>query len=241
LLFPDWAATRFVRGNERYLGSVLGNAISRLPIGLFRIINRFLERIPDSGEGRLNIERAKRFFSAADLSPAERYVAFLTVFNRNDRARLFSNDLLNDIHLESPEQYAASFFRPFVRNGDYINAMLCVDFNIWLPDNLLTLTDRMSMAHSLEVRVPLLDNRLIDFFSALPANLKLRNTQKKYLLKKAAARVLPPAVVNRRKQGFSIPLPVWFRSELRDYVYEVLAPRELSDLDYLIPKRSKRS
>jgi asparagine synthase (glutamine-hydrolysing) len=104
--------------------------------------------------------------------------------------------------------------------------MMQVDFGTYLPEDVLTKVDRMSMAHSIESRVPLLDHHLVEFALRLPPGLKLRDGQRKYLLKRVAARLLPPALLERKKQGFGVPLGVWFRGKLRTAFQDVLlSPR----------------
>src|SRR4030042_2889592 len=86
------------------------------------------------------------------------------------------------------------------------------------------------MAHSLEVRVPYLDHKLVEFFLSIPPSLKLRGITKKYLLKKAAERILPKEIIYRKKKGFSVPLTVWFRGSLKSYVDEILGDESLSNV-----------
>ena len=84
--------------------------------------------------------------------------------------------------------------------------MMRFDFETYLPEDILTKVDRMSMAHSIESRVPLLDNEVVDFSARLPADLKVRNGRRKHILKEAAAKWLPQEVLTRRKQGFAVPV-----------------------------------
>src|SRR4030043_1935330 len=115
-------------------------------------------------------------------------------------------------------------------NGtDNLNKLLNIDMQTYLVDDLLALTDRVSMAHSLEVRVPYLDHKLVEFFWSIPPSLKLRGITKKYLLKKAAERILPKEIIYRKKKGFSVPLAVWFRDSLKEYVKEILNEQNLKD------------
>jgi asparagine synthase (glutamine-hydrolysing) len=103
--------------------------------------------------------------------------------------------------------------------------MLRQDFVMYLPDDILTKVDRMSMAHGLEARVPLLDRRLIEFAFTLPFHLKLRRGVSKYLVKRALESVLPPEVLRQRKRGFAVPIHRWFREALRvPFVERVLGP-----------------
>ncbi|MBB5642772.1 asparagine synthase (glutamine-hydrolyzing) [Cryobacterium roopkundense] len=105
---------------------------------------------------------------------------------------------------------------------DVIRNMLLGDLDGWLPDNLLERGDRMSMAASLELRPPLLDHRLVELAFRLPSSLKVRNGTTKWVLKEVARRYLPAEVVDRRKVGFRVPLDQWFRSGLRDSMWDRL-------------------
>ena len=104
-----------------------------------------------------------------------------------------------------------------------LNQALYADLKLYLPGDLLTLSDRVSMAHSLELRVPYLDHRLLEFGATIPPELKLRGMERKHLLKRAVRDLLPESFFSRRKMGFSAPLAVWFRNELRDFVEGVLS------------------
>ena len=104
--------------------------------------------------------------------------------------------------------------------------MMHFDFETYLPEDILTKVDRMSMAHSIESRVPLLDNDVIAFASSLPAAYKIKGERRKHVLKEVAASLLPADILNRRKQGFGVPLGTWFRGNLRDlFVDTLLSPR----------------
>jgi asparagine synthase (glutamine-hydrolysing) len=98
----------------------------------------------------------------------------------------------------------------------------------------------MSMAHSIESRVPLLDNEVVDFASRLPVDLKVRDGRRKHILKEAAARWLPPEVLTRRKQGFAVPVGVWFRGNLRDFFSDVLLSSRARERGYFEPRFIQR-
>lgn len=106
--------------------------------------------------------------------------------------------------------------------SDVIRGMLLGDLRSWLPDNLLERGDRMSMAASIELRPPLLDHRLVDLAFRIPSEYKVRDGQTKWLLKEVARRYLPAEVVDRKKVGFRVPLDAWFRSHLRDSMWDRL-------------------
>jgi asparagine synthase (glutamine-hydrolysing) len=113
--------------------------------------------------------------------------------------------------------------------------MMRFDFETYLPEDVLTKVDRMSMAHSIETRVPLLDNRVIDYAAALPSRLKIRDGRRKHVLKEAVRPLLPPGILDRRKQGFGIPLGTWFRGGLTGLFSDVLESPRARQRGYFEP------
>jgi asparagine synthase (glutamine-hydrolysing) len=111
---------------------------------------------------------------------------------------------------------------PSASEVGYLNRFMLLDQNYYLPDNILYKVDRMSMAHSLEVRPPLLDHRIVEFAARLPERLKLRGTQGKYLLKETLRGMLPDSIIDRSKSGFDIPAHAWFRGVLKPLLYATL-------------------
>jgi asparagine synthase (glutamine-hydrolysing) len=109
-----------------------------------------------------------------------------------------------------------------VRGADHVTSMLYTDLKTYLPGDILVKVDRMSMAHSLEVRAPFLDYRVIEFAATLPSNWKISGRDKKIILRDTFSRLLPKSVLNRPKQGFTVPLAAWFRSELKPLAEENL-------------------
>jgi len=113
--------------------------------------------------------------------------------------------------------------------------MMRFDFETYLPEDVLTKVDRMSMAHSVESRVPLLDNDVIDFAAALPAHFKIHEGRRKHVLKESMKGLLPPAILDRPKQGFGVPLDVWFRGSLSDLFGDVLGSARTRHRGYFRP------
>lgn len=109
-----------------------------------------------------------------------------------------------------------------VRGADHVTCMLYTDLKSYLPGDILVKVDRMSMAHSLEVRAPLLDYRVIEYAASLPSRLKIRRGEKKVVLKRAFEKILPQGILHRRKHGFTVPLDAWFRGDLRELGAQVL-------------------
>ena len=154
-------------------------------------------------------------------------------FDAASRARLLAplRSRLNDI--EAPERAKAAYS---AGRGDLMDRACASDFNAYLVDDILVKVDRASMATALEVRAPMLDHRLIEFaFRKVPGHLKATRDARKVLLKKLAARVLPPALDVNRKQGFSLPLDQWFAGPWKKLVTEILrdASPDLFDQRFL--------
>jgi asparagine synthase (glutamine-hydrolysing) len=119
-----------------------------------------------------------------------------------------------------------------VRDHNTLDAMLYIDTKSWLPDDLLIKADKMTMANSLELRVPLLDHKVLEFAAALPVDLKIRGLTTKYLAKRALRHRVPKAILNRRKAGFPVPYESWLRKEMRDWVNDVLFDRTTTNRGY---------
>jgi asparagine synthase (glutamine-hydrolysing) len=119
---------------------------------------------------------------------------------------------------------------------DPLTRLQHIDLKVYLADDILVKADRMSMANSLEARVPFLDHRVVEYAAALPANLKLRGLTKKYILKRAMSRELPGKILRGKKRGFNVPIPSWLNHELRELVHEVLAPERLKQVGFFKPE-----
>jgi asparagine synthase (glutamine-hydrolysing) len=113
-----------------------------------------------------------------------------------------------------------------VRGKNTLNAMLYIDTKTWLPDDLLIKADKMTMANSIELRVPLLDHQVLEFAASLPASFKLKRFTTKYILKKALSQKIPQAIRDRKKTGFPVPYESWLRNDLKDFVWDVLTDRK---------------
>jgi asparagine synthase (glutamine-hydrolysing) len=122
------------------------------------------------------------------------------------------------------------------RATDLVDRMLNTDLMTRIPDHLLTTVDRMSMAHSLECRSPLLDYRLVEFAASLPGRLKLKGKNLKYILKQVATRYLPHEVVYRDKQGFGFPVGIWLREDLRLFMINLFKESRFAQLGLFNPR-----
>ena len=190
-----------------------------------------VERLPSS-TGKASLDyRAKRFVRAAHLPRLERHHGWKEIFSRDARAELLGeaeNGAFDPVDLLRARYAETAEAEPLARLQD-------VDLGIYLVDDLLVKTDRASMAHSLEARVPFLDPIVADFALALPTRLKVRGLAKKRLLRKAVTPLLPRSIVQGKKRGFSIPAAAWLRGELEPFARDVLAPDRVRRQGYLRP------
>jgi asparagine synthase (glutamine-hydrolysing) len=129
----------------------------------------------------------------------------------------------------------AAYFRK-VEATSSLNRMLYADTKVWLPEDLLLKADKMTMATAVELRVPFLDHKLVEYIAGLPDDAKVRGNQGKWILRQAMGSVLPPSILNRKKKGFPIPAETWFRFELRDFVRDTLLARNSACREFFDPQ-----
>jgi asparagine synthase (glutamine-hydrolysing) len=166
--------------------------------------------------------RGRRFLRHLALEGPSRYLDASTLFHADEMPSLFRREALEHIARHDPWAAASmgpGFGRP---DGDWLSAIQYRDLNHYLPLDILTKVDRMTMAHSLEARPPLLDHRLVEFAATIPARFRLRDGTTKYLFKQAMRGVLPDSIIDRQKQGFAVPISRWFRGELAGYARDML-------------------
>jgi len=209
-------------GYRRYLGSHYQAYFDRLPSGLRRAASALGERLPgDRHSPLLNALRlAKGFLSTAGLPFDERYRSYVEVFP-DDAARALLRHPRHDEHDALADAFAAA------GSSDELNQMLSVDAQTQLPDDLLLLTDKMSMAVSLECRVPLLDHELVELAARMPQEVKIRGGRLKHALKAALSDILPTDILERKKRGFGTPMGAWLKGDLAPLVRELLSPASI--------------
>ena len=198
------------------------------------LLRPLVERLPSSSARASFDYRAKRFVRAAQLPPLERHHGWKEIFSRDARAELTGRrddfdpvDLLRTRFAET-------------EGAELLARLQDVDLGTYLVDDLLVKTDRASMAHSLEARVPFLDPVVTNFALGLPTRHKVRGLRKKVLLRKAAAPLVPPELLRRRKRGFSIPAAAWLRGELEPFARETLSAEALRRQGFFQPEAVSR-
>lgn len=206
-------------GYRRYLGEFYGQYYQKVPsLVRSQVITRIARRLPaDRHHPLLNLSRLARSFVLTSELPFEgRYRRYVGAF---------SDEQLERLALVVPpgEDAIARAFHS-VDRGDPLRAMFEVDAETQLPDDLLMLTDKMTMAASLECRVPLLDRGLVELAARMPGRHKIRGRTLKHILKVALADVLPHDILHRKKRGFGAPMGAWIKHQLAGLVDQMLAP-----------------
>ena len=220
-------------GYERYLVERNRRMFAQLPKA-FRenVMHPLSMRLPHGARGRNLLHNLA-------LDPVHRYLDSVSVFTSMNRSLLYSADFKRD--LENEHSATASFLdhASKVKTGADLDLLLYTDSKTYLPGDILTKVDRMSMAASLETRAPLLDQKLIDFVTRIPAALKIVGNETKYILKKAVKGLVPEEIMTRPKQGFGLPLAKWINQELRGRIRDTLTEPITRQRGYFEPSYIK--
>lgn len=192
--------------------------------------------------GVLGDSRLQRYGHALGRPLAEHYFSRTSsptaYFNRH-AGTFFSGEFLASVNGDSAAAFMSRLIKP-VANEPLLNQMLYLDTKTWLPDDLLIKADKMTMANSIELRVPLLDHVVLEFAASLPPEFKVRGRETKRVLKAAFARQLPQEVLTRKKAGFPVPYQSWLRNELRPRVEEILLSKQAAARGYFKGEEVKR-
>ena len=188
--------------------------------------------------------------SMADLGRFEKYVPLLsmpledyyysrssnpfTLFNR-DYKNIYTEDFLRIVDKGASAEPTRQLLKR-VQSPEYLTKMLYTDTMSWLPDDLLVKADKITMANSVELRVPLLDHKVLEFAASVPSSYKLRGVTTKYILKTAFAKIVPQKILDRKKTGFSMPYEFWIRKDLKALVHDTLLSQQALERGYFNKK-----
>jgi asparagine synthase (glutamine-hydrolysing) len=212
-------------GYRRHLGIVLGNQYARVPAFIRKyLVEPVVRRLPESRNSSDTVDHLKRFVRGASLDAGARYQDSMSALPAAERRALLRPALREQIDADVTERVITGRFAEAPDASD-LTRILRTDLEVYLVDDILTLTDRLSMWHSLELRVPFLDHHLVGLMQAAPDNLRIRGGTQKYLLKKLAERWLPREMIYHRKQGFEAPMGAWLRGPLLPY-FDSIVSRE---------------
>src|SRR3989441_415383 len=200
-------------GYDKYLVEGRERRFRFVPTRIRRLFGLLSRLMPEGMRGR----NLLRHFS---LPEAERCLDAVTLFRLEDKQKLFRKEAFERLSHDDP-------FRPEAEElthgaGHWLTKLQSLDLKRYLPLDILTKVDRMSMAHSIETRVPLLDHKLVEFAATIPPELQLRSGTTKYIFKQAMRGILPDEIIDRPKHGFAVPLGRWFRGQLGDFVRDLL-------------------
>jgi len=205
------------------------------PKMVYRIAKGVVNWLPVSDDDITFDFKAKKFISGIPYTPEIRHQIWLGSFEPFQKRKLFSAEVRRC--LKSDDEFDILFRSLRGCDADnYLEKVLWLDMHFYLQDNMLLKVDRTSMANSLEVRVPYLDHRLVEFVCGLPANMKLNGLTTKYILKKTAKDMLPDEIINRAKKGFGVPVAKWVKNELKDFILDILDVKKIKKEGIFNPK-----
>ena len=210
-------------GYPKYAADRLAGFVSTLPREATLAIARLLP---------YRQRRAKIALEALSIpDEAERSATWFASFSREEREVLFSRDFLAQVDSAHPAHVFAHYLEE-VRDRSPLKRMLYADLKVWLPDNLLLRGDQMTMAASIEERVPFLDHHLVELAARMPGRLLARGFRTKVLLKKALKPYVPNETLTRRKVGFTVPIGLWFKKSLQSLVADLVLSPQAQSRDY---------
>jgi len=229
-------------GYPRHVAARIGRILDPIPQGLRAAAAGLVDRRMTMGRpGRLRGPRRNLMKLARGIggSPESRYLTYCSYYREDELSRVLSGELRSSLGAHDPFRHHLDYFDR-VSGEHWLNRLLYVDMKTFLPCLNLAYTDRMSMATGAEVRVPLLDDEVVDLSARIPAQLKLRRMQRKYVFKRSQQGVLPEEVVWRPKAGFGAPLRSWLSRELRPMVDELLSEDSVRARGLFDPKEIQR-
>ena len=194
-----------------------------------KLIEPLLTSLPDSRDKYLleHIRRMKKFVTGAKDRFEDRLFAWNEIFSKELREKIINKKKIESDKINPDLGKEMLLKRLSSYDSDNINRMLYMDLKISLPNDMLSKVDWMSMRNSLEVRVPFLDHRLVEYVFQIRGNLKLKGKKGKYILLETFKNILPPPLLNKPKWGFEIPISKWLKSELRFLINEYLSKKRI--------------
>ncbi len=219
-------------GYTRYVIDKKRSGLEKLPSALRKgLLQPISEALPHGTKG-------KNFLYNSSLDSIDRYIDSISQFGKLKKKALYSDKFR--ARLNGTLNHAESVFQNLgqsISTGNPVDNLLYLDSKTYLPSDILTKVDRMSMAASLEARVPLLDQELIDFVTQkIPTSLKLKGVETKYIFKRALEGIVPKEILYREKQGFGVPIGEWINVQLREKIHDTLLEKRTLERGYFEPK-----
>jgi asparagine synthase (glutamine-hydrolysing) len=215
-------------GYRRHIALLMGDYYRRVPTSLRRVAARMANLVPEPAGGGLAVNRFKRFLTSDGISASSRYLEYSTRLGWSRRQALYAPEVRSRVQGTA----ARRVFEEMQDRHGGLRAGLSLDYRAYLPDDILALSDRMSMAHSVEVRVPFVDHELVEAVFPLPDRVKIGLARPKLLLREAMRDRLPPEHFRAPKRGFIGPTAMWIRHELKPLLTDELSPDRVRRLGY---------
>jgi len=218
-------------GYEHYIAQKIARTIDfSLLTPFHKLLAKTTHLFPPSELKKGFVNRIKRFSEGLENSAKNRHFRWMLFLSNFQKTRLYSREFFNqEFNLVLPERIPFDQFFKISKTFKGINRDLYLDLKTYLVDDILVKVDRMSMATSLEARVPLLDHKMVEFAFSLPPSYKLKGNTTKWFFKKAMEGILPGEIIHRTKEGFSIPIKNWLKNELRDLMHEYLSEKRIRE------------
>jgi len=215
-------ADELFMGYRRYKITYLANKYSKILSNSFKkdmnwILEHIYKNIPDIGKLKRYTNFASEFSSSIN-DPLKTYMVFFNRFPEKERKMLYTNEIVKNNVKQSSET-----IKKYIKSNNVTLQMFYFDAKVYLPDDLLIKIDKMSMANSLEGRVPFLDHKIVEFVSNIPINFKIKVLTEKYILRKTVSNLLPKVITKRKKHTFNVPLTHWFKGELGEIASQILS------------------
>ncbi|MBN1464592.1 asparagine synthase (glutamine-hydrolyzing) [candidate division KSB1 bacterium] len=227
-------------GYDTYIAQRLAKKYARLPGFLRKLsIDPIIDALPPTEKKKGLINRAKRFIEGARLPGNLQHVRWMIFMQKAEKDLLYSPEFSRSLHGYNSFGFIEEYFAR-VTSREPLDQQEYVDIKSYLVDDILVKVDRMSMANSLEARVPFLDFRFVEFAATIPSHLRLKGKRTKHILKTCMQNELPLSIIERGKEGFSIPIKNWIKNELKPMMLESLSEKNVKEKGYFDPQFVKR-
>jgi asparagine synthase (glutamine-hydrolysing) len=223
-------------GYDTYAAFKASQWFKRIPLWIrHSLIAPVINSLPVSDK-KLSLEfKLKRFLGGQDLSPEVAHLWWRIVLTEAQKMQMYTPQVLEQLNPSPSDRFFIEEFKR-AHATDPLSKIMQIDSSVFLPDDLMIKNDRMSMAHSLEARVPMTDTELVRFMATVPPKIKLPGLRKKNIMRNAMDGILPKEIIYKKKVGLEMPYSRWFKSELNDLIVRYLGPKNISEWGMLKPE-----